>query len=62
MNIKQFMVEIYEIIHVKLINTLAKRDVIFMYYMYVLYVRLKIQLHACVILLYFDYTNMDVQG
>ena len=31
MNIKQLMVKIYEIIHVKLISTLAKRDVIFMY-------------------------------
>ena len=56
------MVKIYEIIHVNLISTVAKRDGIFMYYMYVLYVRLKTQLPACVILLYFDYTNMDVQG
>ena len=55
------MVKIYEIIHVKLISTVAKRDGIFMYKMYV-YARLKIQLPACVILLYFDYTNMDVQG
>ena len=36
MNNKQLMVKIYEIIHVKLISTLAKRDGIFMYYMYVL--------------------------
>ena len=35
MNIKKFMVKIFEIIHVKLISTVAKRDAIFMYYNHV---------------------------
>ena len=51
------MVKIYEIIHVKLISTVAKRNGIFMYKMYVLCTSEK-----SVILLHFDYTNMDVQG
>ena len=60
MNNKQFMVKIYEIIHVNQYTGETGWDlpVLHVCFMHVL----KIQLQSCVTVLYIDYTHMDVQG